>query len=82
MSALLSSITVACSVCFQADDSATTTGLRIAVATLVLITGGVLTGFGLFIRRFIARSKITPGVISDVGSPEITPGVIFVAERS
>jgi hypothetical protein len=57
MSALLSSITVACSVCFQADDSATTTGLRIAVATLVLITGGVLAGFGAFVKRFISREQ-------------------------
>ena len=57
MSALLSSLTVACSVCFQADDSATTTGLRIAVATLVLITGGVLTGFGVFVKRFVGREQ-------------------------
>jgi hypothetical protein len=60
MSALLSLTAVACSVCFQADDSGTTMGLRIAVATLVLITGGVLTGFGIFVKRFVTREHTQP----------------------
>jgi hypothetical protein len=73
MSALLSSTVLACAVCFQADGSATTTGLRVAVATLVLITAGVLAGFGVFISRFVRR-ELKPGFNSQPAMrPEIRP---------
>jgi hypothetical protein len=74
VSALLS-LAVACAVCFQADGSATTTGIRAAVATLVLITGGVLISFAVFVRRFIHRAAddMMAGSISDTGPGKCNP---------
>jgi hypothetical protein len=53
---LLQPALFACPVCFQVEQSATTDGLRAAVLVLVAVTSGVLTGFGLFVFRFIRRS--------------------------
>ena len=46
---------LACPVCFQIEDGRTAAGVRAAVIVLMAVTAGVLTGFGLFIRRFIQR---------------------------
>jgi len=46
---------LACPVCFQIDDGRTAAGVRAAVIVLMAVTAGVLTGFGLFIRRFMHR---------------------------
>ena len=46
---------LACPVCFQADDSATSHGLRAAVIVLFAVTTGVLSVCGVFIGRFAAR---------------------------
>ena len=43
-------------VCFQADGSSNlTVGIRFAIATLVVISSGVLTAIGVFTIRFIRR---------------------------
>ena len=47
---------LACAVCFQADPNATTDGLRAAVLVLMGVTTAVLTGFGIFIVKFIRRT--------------------------
>jgi len=54
--ALLGAPLLACPVCFQVDESATTDGLRAAVVVLVAVTTSVLTGFGIFIYKFARRS--------------------------
>jgi uncharacterized membrane protein len=50
-------ILVACAVCFQVDPNATTDGVRAAVLVLVGVTTVVLSGFGVFIARFVRRSR-------------------------
>jgi hypothetical protein len=47
---------VACPICFQVEPNATTQGLQAGVIVLVGVTTAVLTGFALFIVRFIRRS--------------------------
>ena len=51
---------LACPVCFQVEQSATTDGLRAAVLVLVAVTCCVLAGFGVFIARFV-RSEALAG---------------------
>jgi hypothetical protein len=48
----------ACPVCFQVEPNATTAGVHAAVITLVVVTVGVLTGFGIFIARFVKRAAV------------------------
>lgn len=56
---------LACPVCFGLDQGPVTDGLRTAVLVLVGVTLTVLTGFGIFITRFVRRSRtvarIEPG---------------------
>ena len=47
---------LACPVCFQVEQSPTTDGLQAAVLVLVAVTTTVLTGFGVFMLRFLRRS--------------------------
>jgi hypothetical protein len=52
----LQPVLLACPVCFQVEQNSTTRGLQAAVLVLVAVTTGVLTGFGVFIVRFVRRS--------------------------
>jgi hypothetical protein len=47
----------ACPVCFQVDESEVTRGVQAAVLVLVGVTTGVLSGFGVFIARFVRRTR-------------------------
>lgn len=47
----------ACPVCFQVEAGPVTTGVQAAVLVLVGVTTGVLSGFGLFIARFVRRAR-------------------------
>ena len=48
---------LACPVCFQVEESAAVDGARAAVLVLAGVTGGVLLGFAVFVRRIVKRSK-------------------------
>jgi hypothetical protein len=53
---------VACPICFQVEQGPVTDGVRAAVVVLVGVTIGVLSGFGVFVARFVARSNaVRPG---------------------
>lgn len=47
----------ACPVCFQVEENEVTRGVQAAVLVLVGVTSGVLSGFGVFIARFVRRSR-------------------------
>jgi hypothetical protein len=47
---------LACPICFQVEQGPVTEGLRVAVLVLMGVTVAVLSGFGVFIARFVARS--------------------------
>ena len=47
----------ACSTCFGNPDSAATQGLNWAIISLLVTTGGVLSGIILSIRQLANRSK-------------------------
>jgi hypothetical protein len=49
--------TLACPICFQVEQGPVTDGIRIAVLVLMGVTVAVLSGFGVFIARFVARSR-------------------------
>jgi hypothetical protein len=51
---------LACPVCFQVEQSATTDGLHAAVLVLLAVTVAVLTGFGVFVVRFARRLVAAP----------------------
>jgi hypothetical protein len=53
---LVQPMLLACPVCFQVEQNATTDGLRAAVLVLIGVTAAVLSAFGLFIIRFVRRS--------------------------
>jgi hypothetical protein len=46
---------LACPVCFQIDDGHTAAGVRAAVWVLLGVTGLVLGGFAVFVRRLVRR---------------------------
>ena len=48
---------LACPVCFRVEEGPVSDGIRAAVIVLMAVTGCVLTGFGVFISRFVARTK-------------------------
>ena len=50
-------VLLACPVCFQADDSPTSRGIRAAVIVLCSVTTGVLGVCGVFVARFAARER-------------------------
>jgi hypothetical protein len=50
------STTLACPVCFRIEEGPVTSGVRAAVVVLIGVTAGVLTGFGVFIARFVRRA--------------------------
>lgn len=47
---------LACAVCFQVQQNATTDGVQAAVLVLLGVTTVVLAGFGVFIVKFVRRS--------------------------
>jgi heme/copper-type cytochrome/quinol oxidase subunit 2 len=47
---------LACPVCFRVEEGPVTDGVRAAVLVLVGVTVGVLSGFGVFIVRFVRRA--------------------------
>lgn len=47
----------ACPICFQVEDGPVTDGVRAAVIVLMSVTGAVLSGFALFIARFVRRTR-------------------------
>jgi hypothetical protein len=49
--------TLACPICFQVEQGPVTEGVRAAVLVLMGVTVAVLSGFGVFIARFVARSR-------------------------
>jgi hypothetical protein len=51
----------ACPVCYRIDDGPTTAGIRAAVVVLVGVTGAVLGGFGIFVARYLRRSRAGDG---------------------
>ena len=48
---------LACPVCFQADDSATSRGVQAAVIVLFAVTTAVLSVCGIFVARFASRER-------------------------
>ena len=50
------STALACPVCFRIEEGPVTSGVRAAVVVLIGVTVGVLTGFGVFIARFVRRA--------------------------
>ena len=57
--ALMAASVLACPVCFGVEEGPVTDGLRTAVVVLVGVTLMVLTGFGVFVTRFVRRSGMT-----------------------
>lgn len=53
----MSSLTIACAVCMQAQSGAAVSGVKAAVVTLALVTVCVLTMFGRFALRVARRSE-------------------------
>jgi hypothetical protein len=49
---------LACPVCFRVEEGPVTDGVRAAVLVLVGVTVGVLSGFGVFIVRFVRRAAV------------------------
>jgi hypothetical protein len=47
----------ACPICFQFEQGPVTAGMRVAIVVLMGVTAGVLTGFAMFIRRFVKRAR-------------------------
>ena len=47
----------ACPICFQFEQGPVTAGMRGAVLVLMAVTAGVLTGFAVFIGRFVRRAR-------------------------
>ena len=47
----------ACPVCFRMEEGPVTDGVRVAVLVLMGVTTAVLTGFGVFIRGFVRRTR-------------------------
>jgi hypothetical protein len=47
----------ACPICFQFEQGPVTAGMRGAVIVLMGVTAGVLTGFAMFIARFVRRAR-------------------------
>lgn len=62
----------ACPVCFSVEEGPVTDGVRTAVLVLIGVTVMVLAGFGVFITRFIRRSRLEGALATSAGSP--TPG--------
>ena len=50
------SIALACPVCFRIEEGPVSDGVRAAVVVLISVTVGVLTGFAVFIARFVRRA--------------------------
>ena len=48
---------LACPICFQVQDGPVVDGVRAAVLVLVGVTTTVLCGFGVFIVRFVRRTR-------------------------
>ena len=46
-----------CPICFQFEQGPVTAGMRWALLVLMTVTVGVLTGFGMFIARFVRRAR-------------------------
>ena len=57
---------LACPICFQIDDAPTTAGIRAAVTVLVATMAVVFAGFGVFVARFVKRTR---GVSTDEAPP-------------
>jgi hypothetical protein len=53
----LDAAVLACPICFQVEDGPVTAGVRAAVLVLIGVTGVVLSGFALFIVRFVRRTR-------------------------
>jgi hypothetical protein len=47
----------ACPVCFQMEEGPVTEGVRAAVVVLMGVTAVVLGGFGVWIARFVRRTR-------------------------
>ena len=47
----------ACPICFQFEQGPVTAGMRGAVFVLMGVTAGVLTGFAVFMTRFVRRAR-------------------------
>jgi hypothetical protein len=47
----------ACPICFQVDAGPVTAGVHAALVVLIGVTVAVLTGFGVFAARFVARER-------------------------
>jgi hypothetical protein len=47
---------LACPICFRMEDGPVAAGVRAAVFVLLGVTAGVLTGFGVWIVRFVKRA--------------------------
>jgi heme/copper-type cytochrome/quinol oxidase subunit 2 len=50
------STALACPVCFRIEEGPVASGVRAAVLVLIAVTVGVLTGFAVFIARFVRRA--------------------------
>jgi hypothetical protein len=52
---------LACPVCFRFESGPVTDGLQLAVLVLIGVTVGVLSGFGVFVWRFVRRARALDG---------------------
>jgi heme/copper-type cytochrome/quinol oxidase subunit 2 len=52
-----SSPLLACPICFQVEQGPVANGVHAAVIVLVAVTVSVLTGFAVFIRRFVRAAR-------------------------
>lgn len=48
---------IACAICFRDPESPLTAGVVAGVGTLLAITGGVLGGFAVLIRRIVRAER-------------------------
>ena len=55
--AVLPAVAEACPICFRDSDSPMTAGVMAGVGTLLTITGGVLSGFAILIRRIVRAER-------------------------
>lgn len=55
--ALSDAALLACPICFRMDEGPVSEGIRAAVFVLLGVTTAVLTGFGVWIARFVKRAR-------------------------
>ena len=52
---------LACPVCFGQNDSPLTSGMKLGIIAMLLVTGGVLAGFASFMIHLTRRARAAAG---------------------